>query len=114
MHRRGFTVVEVMVAIVLLCVGLLGLAATGALVTRLVMEGRRATVAATLAQRHLEGLLAGDCGAPSSGTSVEAPFGVRWNARPDAGGLAVDVVVDAPVWGARRAFAFHAGRPCGR
>lgn len=59
--RAGFTLVEVVIAIVVLTVGLLGLASTAALVTRMIARGHRAAAAATLAARHLERLRAEAC-----------------------------------------------------
>ncbi|HXF94505.1 MAG TPA: prepilin-type N-terminal cleavage/methylation domain-containing protein [Gemmatimonadales bacterium] len=50
----GFTVVEVIIAIVVLTVGLLGLMTTAALVTRMIARGQRSAVAAAFTQRNLE------------------------------------------------------------
>lgn len=60
-HPRGVTLVEVTIALVVLAVGLLGLAGTAALVTRMVARGLRAAAAATFAGRRLERLRAEGC-----------------------------------------------------
>lgn len=52
--RDGFTLVEVMIAIVILGIGLLGLASTMALATRMIGRGQRSTVATTFAAQRLE------------------------------------------------------------
>src|SRR5438445_13882244 len=52
--ERGFTIVEVIVAIIVLTVGLLGLVATSALVTRMIARGQRSNNAATFAAQRLE------------------------------------------------------------
>jgi prepilin-type N-terminal cleavage/methylation domain-containing protein len=59
--QRGFTLVEVIVAIVVLTVGLLGLVTTAALVTRMITRGQRSSVAANFAAQRLEQLRAGGC-----------------------------------------------------
>ena len=59
--ERGFTVVEVIIAIVVLTVGLLGLVTTAALVTRMIGQGQRSAVASTFAGQRLEILRVGAC-----------------------------------------------------
>lgn len=58
----GVTVVEVLLAITVLTVGLLGLATAAALVTRMVAQGRRATEASLFAAQRLELLRTAACG----------------------------------------------------
>ena len=53
-NRGGFTLIEVMVAIVILSVGVLGLISTSALVTRMIGRGNMTTKATQLAQTRLE------------------------------------------------------------
>ena len=52
--RDGFTVMEVMIALVILTIGLLGLVTTAALVTRMIGRGHRATSAALYGQQKME------------------------------------------------------------
>lgn len=54
MNRRGFTIVEIMIAVVILCVGLLGLASAGATVTRMLAKGKGNSLVADFAQRSLD------------------------------------------------------------
>jgi prepilin-type N-terminal cleavage/methylation domain-containing protein len=56
MNRRGFTIVEIMIAVVILCVGLLGLASAGATVTRMLAKGKGNSLAADFAQRTVDSL----------------------------------------------------------
>jgi type II secretory pathway pseudopilin PulG len=75
--RRGFTILEALVAIVVLGVGVLALGATAALSARLIGQGRRATLAATLALSRIEDLrrAAGwtpGCAALSAGSAVHS------------------------------------------
>ena len=60
-NRGGFTIVEIIIAILVLTVGLLGLATTAALVTRMIARGQRSSAAAGFAQRRLERLRPGAC-----------------------------------------------------
>lgn len=53
-NRSGFTLIEVMVAIIILSVGVLGLLSTSALVTRMIGRGNMTTKATQLAQTRLE------------------------------------------------------------
>ncbi len=53
-NRQGFTVVEVLVAVMVLGVGILALVGSSALVTRMIGEGKRATYATQIAQQRME------------------------------------------------------------
>lgn len=61
MNERGFTITEVIIAIVVLSVGLLGLASTAALTTRMIGRGQRSAVAATFATQRMELLRPAAC-----------------------------------------------------
>ena len=60
-NERGFTIVEVIIAIVVLTVGLLGLVTTAALVTRMIGRGQRSAVASTFATQRMERLRVAVC-----------------------------------------------------
>jgi prepilin-type N-terminal cleavage/methylation domain-containing protein len=60
-NARGFTIVEIIIAIVVLTVGLLGLVSTAALVTRMIARGQRSAVASTFASQRLEQLRPAAC-----------------------------------------------------
>ena len=83
-HRPtdGFTLLEVLVALVVLSVGILGLAANSALVSRLVGDGTRLTVAATLATARFEQLRALPCAGVAAGTAVARGIEERWTVTP--------------------------------
>jgi prepilin-type N-terminal cleavage/methylation domain-containing protein len=59
--QRGFTIVEIIIAIVVLTVGLLGLVSTAALVTRMIARGQRSAVASTFASQRMEVLRPAAC-----------------------------------------------------
>jgi prepilin-type N-terminal cleavage/methylation domain-containing protein len=69
-NERGFTIVEVVIAIIVLTVGLLGLIGSAALVTRMIGRGQRSAVAAQYATRRLEMLRASGCRSQAAGSEV--------------------------------------------
>ena len=83
-HSRrtlGFTLIEVLVAIILIHVGLLSLVAASAMLVRRSTEARVESAALEAASNRLETLGAGPC-TPTSGTTT-GPFGLReeWSAQ---------------------------------
>jgi prepilin-type N-terminal cleavage/methylation domain-containing protein len=60
-NERGFTIIEIIIAIIVLTVGLLGLVTTGALVTRMIARGQRSAVASAFASRRLERMRVAGC-----------------------------------------------------
>jgi len=75
---RGFTIVEALVAVLILNVGLLGLVTTAGAVTRMIGQGRITTVAAALAGEQLEALRSQGCPAPGSGSETRDGVTVAW------------------------------------
>ncbi|HET7041648.1 MAG TPA: prepilin-type N-terminal cleavage/methylation domain-containing protein, partial [Gemmatimonadales bacterium] len=53
---RGFTIAEVVVAIMILSVGILAMMGTSAAVNRLIVRGRRTTLATQLTEQVLDSL----------------------------------------------------------
>lgn len=80
--RRAFTLLEVVVALVILGVGVLGLSGHAALVSRLVGDGARLTLASTVATARLEQLRARPCPDVSSGSFVMHGIEERWSVAP--------------------------------
>ena len=70
--RDGFTLVEVMVAIVILAIGILGLAATASVVTRQMTGAVHQSVAATVAYSRMEHIRSSDCMIMKDSTSGSA------------------------------------------
>lgn len=77
MARSGFTVVEVLVALVIFALGALGFAAETAALTRLLAHGHRAGVVSAAVTARLERLRASGCSFRSNGVET-----VRYHSAP--------------------------------
>ena len=88
-REQGFTIVEVIIAIMVLTVGLLVLVNSSALVTRMIAQGQRSAIAATDAARILDSLRANACTSRNAGSAVAWRGGVpvdslKWAYTTDA------------------------------
>ena len=63
--RGGFTIVEIIVAIMVLSIGVLGLAATAAVVQKQMASGERQAAAAAIAQSRFDRLTSINCNSPN-------------------------------------------------
>ncbi|HET7189586.1 MAG TPA: hypothetical protein VFI52_15650 [Gemmatimonadaceae bacterium] len=89
--RAGLTVVEVLAALVMVSVGLLGVAGTSALALRTASFASRERHALGRLQLRLATLAAAGCGSASSGSVAAAADGVReeWTVGPELRGAAL-------------------------
>lgn len=83
--RRGFSLVEVMIAIVILAVGILALAGTAGAVTKMIARGGRMGGSSVAAEDALESLRAGICRTfpgkttgSQSGTGTNGKYTLSW------------------------------------
>lgn len=82
--RRGFTIVEILVAVIILSIGVLALASTVGGITRMMSSGQQKTRAATVAASILEGLrnqayaAIPKCSGLSNGSSTTSLYGTRY------------------------------------
>jgi prepilin-type N-terminal cleavage/methylation domain-containing protein len=76
--RRGFTLIELMFAMMLLTVGLLSLETTSASVLRAMGGGRQQTMAAQLGQSRLERMRGINCGSITSGSATTNGIAEKW------------------------------------
>jgi prepilin-type N-terminal cleavage/methylation domain-containing protein len=104
-RRSGFSLVEVLIALVLVAVGLLGLLSTTAAVTRLLGRARRLELDASFAGERLERARATACVARSAGTELRYRGGTLLDSLvwqfTDAGNGHWRVIVRARSRGAR-------------
>jgi prepilin-type N-terminal cleavage/methylation domain-containing protein len=98
--RRGFTIVELVVAIVILSIGMLGLASTAAVVTRQIGGGAQQTIAASLAESRFEALRARSCVGLVGGTAATRGITEVWTVATSTAARA-RVVTDTVKWSVR-------------
>ena len=90
-NRRGFTLVELMIAVVLLSVGMLALAGSAAMVVRSMTTATMRTRAATLAASRLDELRSGGCGLIAAGSVKERGVTLAWTVTPMPKGVVIDM-----------------------
>jgi prepilin-type N-terminal cleavage/methylation domain-containing protein len=92
-RRVGFTLMELLVAIVILAIGLLGLAATSGTVMRLIGGGSHQTVAANVALARFEQLRGLSCGRIQGGSATSRNVQETWTVTP-VGPVAAPTAMD--------------------
>jgi Tfp pilus assembly protein PilV len=114
MREAGFTIVEVVTALLVLAVGLLGLMGTVAAATRAVAQGHRLQQAGVVAWRQVERLRGGACAPPGNGTFQAGELEVWWSVWSAADGAAsrVQVVVRTPTGTGFRTYTLSSLMPC--
>lgn len=90
---RGYTLVEMLVAIMLFTIGLLAMAGTASLVTVALAGSRTRSVAAAVAESRFDWLRAQTCSAHTGGTAVTRGVREDWRVQPLARADDVTVVV---------------------
>ena len=79
MNQRGFSLIEVMVAMLILSVGVLGVAAASGYITKLTAEGGRSGGSAAVAEARIEQLTATPCASlATTGTATTGKFTESW------------------------------------
>ena len=110
--RRGFTLVELIIAIVILVVGVLGLASTAAVVMKQITASSMQTRAAMMAQSRLERLRSVPCAQMASGTATTNGVTETWRVTVNA---RTATLVDVVTWAEQRvnrSVTFTSERPC--
>ncbi|HUQ83919.1 MAG TPA: prepilin-type N-terminal cleavage/methylation domain-containing protein [Gemmatimonadaceae bacterium] len=112
--RSGFTLVELVVAIVILTIGLLALAATAGIVASHVGDGGRLTGAAHAARSVIDSLAGQPCARLTSGSSAPGGVVVSWAVSTDSSAATVNLTVGSRLRRGRRRDTFQAVVPCRR
>jgi type IV pilus assembly protein PilV len=110
--RRGFTLVELIIAIVILVVGVLGLASTAAVVMKQITASSMQTRAAMMADSRLEQLRSVPCAQMAAGTATVNGVTETWRVTVNA---RTATLVDVVTWAERRvtrSVTFTSERPC--
>lgn len=110
--RSGFTLIELIAAILILVVGVLGLASTAAVVMRQITAASMQTRAAVTAQSRLERLRSISCAAMTAGTATSGGITETWRVTV---GARTATIVDVVTWSERRvtrSVTFTSERPC--
>ena len=110
--RHGFTLVELIIAIVILVVGVLGLASTAAVVMKQITASSMQTRAAMTAQSRLERLRSIPCAQMAAGTATSNGVTETWRVTVNA---RTATLVDVVTWAERRvnrSVTFTSERPC--
>jgi len=96
--ERGFTMIEVMIAVVILTIGVLALASTSAAVTRMIGLGYRHTEASTIATELFERLQGRVCTGSADSTVTRDRFIAAWTVDSIAAGEGrrIDLTVQTP------------------
>ena len=113
--RAGLTVVEVLVALVIVSVGLLGIAGTSTLALRTTTAAARERAALSRAELRLATLAASGCAVPTTGASGSLDAGVRerWSVSVPVRGMAmVDASADWRERGRIRSLVLRSAIPC--
>lgn len=112
--RSAFTLPEVLVAIIVLAVGLLGLASSGTFIAIQAGEARRLTEGAMLAGRVLDSLRTVPCRSVTGGLLSHGQATVRWAAVPANRTIAVRASLEMAGRRAPRVWPIEALLPCDR
>jgi type IV pilus modification protein PilV len=105
-NNKGFTIVEVVIAIVILSIGILGLAATAGSVTRMVGRSQQYNKAAAMASERFEIMraqvtptpanTAAICTGLSGGSAAYGTSTIAWTTRSVTNGWEVYITVTSP------------------
>jgi prepilin-type N-terminal cleavage/methylation domain-containing protein len=77
--RAGFTIIELVVAIIIMTVGVLALATGSAGVAKQMRAGNQSALAAVIAQSRMETVRSLGCTSLSNGTSTTRGMTEKWN-----------------------------------
>jgi prepilin-type N-terminal cleavage/methylation domain-containing protein len=111
-NRRGFTLVELVVAILVITIGVIGLASTAGAVTRQMGGGRRMLVASSVARTRLEWLAAQNCTTLANGSATTRGVAESWTVTPGTRSVNVQLGVTYVTTRGNRTQSYSTWIPC--
>jgi prepilin-type N-terminal cleavage/methylation domain-containing protein len=111
-HSDGFSLVEVVVALMFLGVALSALARLSVSITRLHASSAFRTAAVVLASRQINEAVAARCGGFVPAVITAGPYRVTTNRRLEGLGQSIEVVVQSAISGAFPPDTFHTRVAC--
>lgn len=113
MNERGFSLIELIVAILILTVGILGLAATAGQVTKMVGWGGRYGASAVVASAQLEQMRATPCvSLASSGSATKGIYRLSWTVTTAGNLRSISLTVTYPNGRTTRNDVYETYRSC--
>ena len=113
MSERGFSLIELIVSILILTVGILGLAAAAGNVQRMVGWGGRFGASAALANTQLETLRATPCASlAASGTATKGIYSLSWTVTTSGNLRIFTLTVSFPNGRSTRTDTYETERSC--
>jgi prepilin-type N-terminal cleavage/methylation domain-containing protein len=112
--KPAFTLAEVLVAVLIFAVGILGLASSGTFIAIQAGEARAITQGAVLAGRVLDSLRSIPCASVAPGQLTQSPATVRWTATPANRTVRVDATLELSGRRGTRQWPIWALLPCER
>ena len=80
--RRGLTLIEIIIAIIVMSIGIMGLAGTASYVATQMGGGKAQTIASSLATKVADSLSARRCSSLVDGTETQRGVTVTWRVTP--------------------------------
>ena len=113
-EARGFTLPEVLLAILLFAVGFLGLVSSATAIAAQVGDARELARAALLAGSVLDSLRGSPCASVAGGTRTHGRASINWTATPGVNTIAIRATLALPRRGAPRQWDLETLLPCDR
>lgn len=110
--RGGFTLIEVVIAIVILAAGALALAGTAAVTARRLAESSRQTSAVSVARSRAEASMASPCASLASGSETVRGVQSAWIATLASASTELSQRVSYPTSRGERSDDFLTAAPC--
>jgi type IV pilus modification protein PilV len=110
--ERGFTIVELLVAVMILSIGLLSMAGTSAVMMEMLAASQTRTLAASVAQSRFERIRATACASRASGSAVTRGTSESWTINHLARADEVTVTITFQANHRVRSTSFESYLPC--